>query len=44
MTSAQVAAKVIELIHREPFAPFVVELADGNLLEVPHPRLDQTAA
>jgi hypothetical protein len=31
--------KVIELIHREPFLPFVVEMTDGGLLEVPHPRL-----
>ena len=39
MTPEQVEEKVIELIHREPFVPFVVEMADGQSLEVPHPRL-----
>jgi hypothetical protein len=39
MTAEQVEEKVIELIHREPFLPFVVEMTDSSLLEVPHPRL-----
>jgi hypothetical protein len=30
---------VIELIYRQPFVPFVVEMADGRTLTVPHPRL-----
>jgi hypothetical protein len=34
-----VEARVIELIHREPFVPFVVEMTDGQILEIPHPRL-----
>jgi len=39
MTPEQVEEKVIELIHREPFVPFVLEMTDGQSLEVPHPRL-----
>lgn len=39
MTPEQVESKVIELIHREPFVPFVVEMIDGQCLEIPHPRL-----
>ncbi len=39
MTPEQVEEKVIELIHRHPFVPFVVEMTDGQSLEVPHPRL-----
>jgi hypothetical protein len=39
MTPEQVEEKVIELIHREPFMPFVVEMTDGQTLKVPHPRL-----
>lgn len=39
MTPEQVELQVIELIHREPFQPFVVEMIDGQLLEIPHPRL-----
>ncbi len=39
MTIQQVEEKVIELIHRQPFVPFVVEMTDGKTLEVPHPRL-----
>jgi hypothetical protein len=39
MSPEQVEEKVIELIHREPFVPFVVELQSGQRLEVPHPRL-----
>jgi len=31
--------KIIELIHLEPFVPFVVELNNGASLKVPHPRL-----
>jgi hypothetical protein len=39
MTPEQVEEKVIQLIHRQPFVPFVVEMTDGTLLEIPHPRL-----
>ena len=39
ITPKQVEEKVIDLIHREPFVPFVVEMTDGQLLEVLHPRL-----
>lgn len=39
MTPEQVEKKVIELIYREPFMPFVVEMTNGENLEVPHPRL-----
>ena len=36
MTPEQVEATVIELIHREPFVPFVLEFADGQSQVVPH--------
>jgi hypothetical protein len=39
MSPEQVEERVIELIHREPFVPFVVEMTDGERLEIPHPRL-----
>lgn len=39
MSPEQVEEKVIEFIHREPFVPFVVEMTDGQRLEIPHPRL-----
>jgi hypothetical protein len=39
MQPEQVEEKVIELIHREPFIPFVVEMTDGQSLTIPHPRL-----
>jgi hypothetical protein len=39
MSPEQVEEKIIELIHTEPFVPFVVEMTDGQLLEIPHPRL-----
>jgi hypothetical protein len=39
MTAEHVEEKVIELIHRNPFVPFIVDLADGPSLEIPHPRL-----
>jgi hypothetical protein len=39
MTPEQVEEKVIALIHHEPFVPFIVEMTDGQLLEIPHPRL-----
>jgi hypothetical protein len=39
MTPEQVEEQVIELIHREPFLPFVVEMTNGQFLEIPHPRL-----
>jgi len=37
MTIKQVEDKLTELVHREPFIPFVVELNDGQTLIVPHP-------
>jgi hypothetical protein len=43
MTPEQVEEKVIKLIHREPFVPFVVEMTDGQCLEIPHPRLSINA-
>jgi hypothetical protein len=39
MNPQQVEEKVIELIHREPFIPFVVEMIDGQTLDIPHPQL-----
>jgi len=39
MTPEQVEERVIELIHRQPFVPFVVEMTDGHSLHIPHPRL-----
>lgn len=39
MTTKQVEEKVIELIHRDSFVPFVVEMSDGQCVEVLHPRL-----
>ena len=39
MTRDQVEDKVIELIHREPFLPFVLEMTSGQLLEIRHARL-----
>ncbi len=39
MTADQVEERIIQLIHREPFVPFVLEMLDGTTLEVPHPRL-----
>jgi hypothetical protein len=46
MTIQQVEQKVIELIHREPFVPFVLEMVDGQSVEILHPRLsiDYTGA
>jgi hypothetical protein len=32
-----VEKQAIELIRREPFVPFVVEMMDGSSLIVPHP-------
>jgi hypothetical protein len=39
MTPERVEDKVVELIHREPFMPFVLEMADGSEQMVPHARL-----
>src|SRR5262245_50616889 len=39
MTPEQVEEQIIELIHREPFLAFVIEMTDGQLLEILHPRL-----
>jgi hypothetical protein len=37
MTVKQVEEKLTELVHHEPFVPFVVELNDGESLVIPHP-------
>jgi hypothetical protein len=39
MSPEQVEQKVVELIHREPFVPFVLDMTDGRCLEIRHPRL-----
>jgi hypothetical protein len=39
MTIKQIEEKVVELIHHEPFIPFAFEMMDGEVIEVPHPRL-----
>jgi hypothetical protein len=39
MTVKQIEEKVIDLIHRDPFAPFILEMSDGRPIEVFHPRL-----
>jgi hypothetical protein len=39
MRPEQVEENVIQLIHREPFIPFVVEMTDGQSLTIPHARL-----
>jgi hypothetical protein len=36
MTLKQVEEKLTELVHRQPFMPFVVEMIDGTSLIVPH--------
>jgi hypothetical protein len=36
MTVKQVEEKMVELIHREPFVPFIVEMNNGEMLDVPH--------
>ncbi|MSU78777.1 MAG: hypothetical protein EXS16_11870 [Gemmataceae bacterium] len=44
MNIKQIELKVTELKHRNPFVPFVFELADGRIVEVPHSglALDET--
>ncbi len=37
MTSKQVEEKLTELVHREPFSPFVVELNNGDSIDVTRP-------
>lgn len=37
MTVKEVEEKLTELVHREPFIPFIVELNDGDSFVVPHP-------
>lgn len=45
MTIKQVEDKLTELVHREPFVPFVVDLLDGQSLIVPHgPAFDDNGA
>jgi hypothetical protein len=39
MTLDQVEERVTQLIHREPFVPFVVEMQDGQMLEIADPGL-----
>lgn len=46
MTIKQVEEKLIELIYRDPFVPFVLEMTSGQSVEITHPRLslDDTGA
>jgi hypothetical protein len=45
MTVKQVEDKLTELVHRDPFIPFVVDLVDGQSLIVPRPpAFDDTGA
>ncbi len=45
MTIKQVEERLTDLVHHEPFIPFVVELMDGQSLTVPHPpAFDDTGA
>lgn len=37
MSAKQVEEKMTELIHRDPFVPFVVEMIDGQSLDIFHP-------
>ena len=37
MNIKEVEDKLTELVHREPFIPFIVELNDGASFVVPHP-------
>ena len=39
MSPEQVEERIVQLIHRQPFVPFVAEMLDGQTLEIPHPRL-----
>jgi hypothetical protein len=39
MSPQEVEDKIIELKHREPFAPFIVDLNDGHSLEIHQPGL-----
>jgi hypothetical protein len=39
MNPSEVEEKIIELKHREPFAPFIVEMNDGQSIEVPNPHV-----
>ena len=39
MTPQQVEEKIIELKHRVPFAPFIVDLSDGQSIEILRPNL-----
>ncbi len=45
MTNKQVEDKLTELVHREPFVPFMVDLVNGqSLLLTQPPVFDETAA
>ena len=39
MVPQQVEKTITEMIHREPFLPFAVELTGGQTLEILQPRL-----
>lgn len=39
MTIKQIEEKMVELKHRDPFVPFVVEMANGETVVVPHAGL-----
>ena len=45
MTIKQVEDKLTDLVHRQPFVPFVVELANGEKLTIPRPpAFDESGA
>lgn len=37
MTNKQVEERLTELVHRDPFIPFMVDLIDGESLTITHP-------
>ena len=39
MTIEQVETKIIDLVHREPFVPFLLEMGNGELVEISYPGL-----
>lgn len=39
MSIKEIEAKIIELKHRKPFVPFLIEMADGSSVEILHSGL-----
>jgi hypothetical protein len=39
MTANEFHNQILELLRREPFAPFEIELLDGTVLHVTHPEM-----